>query len=150
MEHRISHKGMDELLKQLEDDYVKAVKDNESTTVEGFIEKFLYDSWDYNEQNIDKIKSVLSRYKSGEIYQRIFSSAFKEMVDHLQVKLEHLDQDKVYPVLHSNQGASLLVAFVDGLVIQYYLGVYDADQLREMTPYVKRVILQALRTEVDG
>ncbi|MFG6115653.1 hypothetical protein ACGTN9_10715 [Halobacillus sp. MO56] len=150
MEHRISHKGMDELLKQLEDDYVKAVKGNESTTVEGFIEKFLYDSWDYNEENIENIKSVLSRYKQGEIYQRTFSGAFNEMVDHLQVKLEQLDEDKVYPVLHSNQGASLLVAFVDGLVIQYYLGVYDADQLREMTPYLKRVILQALKTEAHG
>ncbi|WP_268744476.1 hypothetical protein [Thalassobacillus devorans] len=40
MEHRISHKGMDELLKQLEDDYVKAVKGNESKTVEDFIETF--------------------------------------------------------------------------------------------------------------
>ncbi|WP_173915275.1 hypothetical protein [Halobacillus sp. Marseille-Q1614] len=147
MEHRISHQGMDELLKQLEDDYVKAVKGNESTTVEGFIEQFLYDSWDYNDRNIENIKSVLSRYTSGEIYKGTFSGAFNEMIDHLQVKLEQLDPDMGYPVLHSNHGASVLVAFVDGLVIQYYIGTYDVDQLREMTPYFKRIILQALQTE---
>ncbi len=44
----------------------------------------------------------------------------------------------------------MLVAFVDGLVIQYYIGVYEVAQLREMTPYLKRVLLQALRTEDEA
>ncbi|GGC77589.1 hypothetical protein GCM10007216_05160 [Thalassobacillus devorans] len=149
MEHRVSHQDMDELLKQLEDDYIKAVKDNDRATVERFIEKFLYDSWDYNEENIDSIKYVLKRYSNGEIAQGTFSGAFNEMVDHLQAKLERLDHEKEYAVLHTDKGASLLVAFVDGLVLQYYLDVYDVEQLKEMTPYLKQVILQALKTKGD-
>ncbi|WP_066173598.1 hypothetical protein [Bacillus marinisedimentorum] len=136
------------LLSQLEDDYVQAVKGNESVTVEDFIEQFLYDSWEYNVRNMDKLKRVLTRYESGDIDQGSFTKSFKKMVGHLQVKLAELDQDKAYPVLHSNHGASLLVAFVDGLIVQHYAGVYDADQLRDMTPYLQRVILGALKTEV--
>ncbi|WP_368505106.1 hypothetical protein AB3N04_05515 [Alkalihalophilus sp. As8PL] len=147
MADRDSHQGMDELLRQLEGDYIKAVKDNESTTVESFIEEFLYDSWDYNEENIENIKSVMSRYSNGKIHQGTFSKSFNKMLKHLKLKLEQLDSDMEYPVLHSNNGAALLVAFVDGLVIQYYIGVYDVNQLREMTPSIKRVILQALKTE---
>ncbi|UOQ45462.1 hypothetical protein MUN89_05810 [Halobacillus salinarum] len=149
MEHRISHKEMDGALKQLEDDYVQAVKSNESTTVEDFIEQFLYDSWTYNDQNLEYLKRVLERYTSGDIYPRTFIGAFNEMVDHLQVKLEQLDQNNDYPALHSKHGASLLVAFVDGLVIQYYVGVYSVEQLREMTPYLKIVILQALKADAE-
>lgn len=149
MAQHMSQQGMDELLKQLQDDYVKAVKGNESTNVEDFVEKFLYDSWDYNDQNIEMIKSVLSRYTTGEIYQGTFSASFNYMVEHLQVRLRQLDQDKVYPVLHSEDGASMLVALVDGLVLQYYIGIYDVDQLRRMTPYLKQVILQALKTRSD-
>lgn len=47
MEHRISSRNMDELLKGLEDNYVEAVRGNEATSVEEFVEQFLYDSWDY-------------------------------------------------------------------------------------------------------
>ncbi|WP_235062600.1 hypothetical protein [Thalassobacillus devorans] len=92
----------------------------------------------------------MSRYNQGEIHPGTFSSAFNEMVDHLLIKLQDLDQDKAYPVIHSDHGASMLVAFVDGLVIQYYIGVYEVAQLREMTPYLKRVLLQALRTEDEA
>jgi hypothetical protein len=147
MTQQMSRLGMDELLKQLEDDYIKAVKDNESTNIEDFIEQFLYDSWVFNEQNIEMIKRVLSRYTSGEINQGTFSSSFNFMVEQLQERLKQLDQNMVYPVLHSKNGASMLVAFVDGLVLQYYIGIYDIDELREMTPYLKRVILQMLKTE---
>ncbi|WP_181347669.1 hypothetical protein [Thalassobacillus sp. CUG 92003] len=150
MEHRISHQEMDRLLKQLEDDYVNAIRDDNSTNVEEFIEQFLYKSWTYNDQNIENIKRVLGRYKSGDIYQGVFSAAFNEMVDHLQIRLEQLDQDRDYPVLHSEHGASLLVAFVDGLIIQYYLGVYDIERLRKMTPHLTQVLLNALKREPDG
>ncbi|MEJ9306757.1 hypothetical protein ABEW33_27880 [Priestia megaterium] len=149
MKHRIPPDGMDELLEKLEDDYVKAVKNNESKSIEEFIEQFLYDSWTYNEQNMQNIKIVLSRYTSGEIYQGTLSESFNIMVDHLRVKLEQLDQEMHYPVLHSKHGASLLVAFVDGIVLQYYIGTYSADKLRELTPYLKNIILQALKTEGD-
>ncbi|WDL89798.1 hypothetical protein IUJ58_25955 (plasmid) [Priestia aryabhattai] len=149
MKHRIPPDGMDELLEKLEDDYVKAVKNNESKSIEEFIEQFLYDSWTYNEQNMQNIKIVLSRYTSGEIYQGTLSESFNIMVDHLRVRLEELDQEMRYPVLHSKHGASLLVAFVDGLVLQYYIGTYSADKLRELTPYLKNIILQALKTEGD-
>ena len=41
----------------------------------------------------------------------------------------------------------MLIAFVDGLVVQYFAGVYTVVQLKDMTPQVKQVVLQALRTE---
>jgi hypothetical protein len=141
------HNDMDEALKRLEDDYVKAVKENDSTNVEDFVERFLYDSWEYNDQNIEMIKSVLGRYSSGSISQGTFRSSFNYMTKELQVKLRQLDHDMDYPVLHSKDGASMLVAFVDGLVLQFYIGTYDVDDLRGMTPYLKRVILQMLKTE---
>ncbi|WEG17310.1 hypothetical protein PQ478_02065 [Alkalihalophilus pseudofirmus] len=147
MERRDSQQGMDKLLRQLESDYIKAVKDNENTTVEGFIEQFLYDSWDYNDKNLEDIKSVLGRYSDGEIYQGTFSKSFTEMLKHLKMKLQQLDSAMEYPVLHTNNGASLLVAFVDGLVIQYYVGIYNVEKLREMTSYIKSVILHALKAE---
>ncbi|WP_252315760.1 hypothetical protein [Sinobaca sp. H24] len=150
MKDRISHEGMDEILKKLEDDYIKAVKENESRSVEGFVEQFLYDSWTYNDENLQNIKTVLSRYSTGEVYSTTFIGAFNEMVDHLRLKLQELDAEKAYPALHHQHGASFLVAFVDGMVIQYFIGVYTVEQLREMTPYLKQVILQALRTEADG
>lgn len=150
MKDRISHEGMDEILKKLEEDYIKAVKENESRSVEEFVEQFLYDSWTYNDENLQNIKTVLSRYSTGEVYSTTFIGTFNEMVDHLRVKLQELDPEQAYPALHHQHGASILVAFVDGMVIQYFIGVYTVEQLREMTPYLKQVILQALRTEADG
>ncbi|WP_252315032.1 hypothetical protein [Sinobaca sp. H24] len=150
MKDRISHEGMDEILKKLEDDYIKAVKENESRSVEEFVEHFLYDSWTYNDENIQDIKTVLSRYSTGEVYSTTFIGAFNEMVDHLRAKLQELDTEQAYPALHNQHGASFLVAFVDGMVIQYFIGVYTVEQLREMTPYLKQVMLQALRTEAGG
>ncbi|SDW00091.1 hypothetical protein SAMN05421781_0041 [Marinococcus luteus] len=140
---------MDELLQQLEEDYVQAVKSNESKNIEDFVEQFLYDSWAYNENNIENIKSVLSRYTRNEIYRATFSGSFNEMVEHLQQKLKQLDQSGKYPVVHTNNGASVLVAFVDGLVIQYYVGIYSVSQLRSMTPFFKRLILEALKVEAE-
>jgi hypothetical protein len=148
MTQQKSQQGFDEALKRLEEDYVKAVNENESTNVEDFIEQFLYDSWEYNDQNIDMIKSVLGRYSSGRISQGTFRSSFNYMTEELHIKLRELDQEKIYPVLQSKDGASMLVAFVDGLVLQYYIGTYDVDDLKGMTPYLKRVILQMLKTEV--
>ncbi|WP_244199342.1 hypothetical protein [Halobacillus trueperi] len=147
MEHRISHRNMDELLKGLEDDYVKAVRGNKAKSVDAFVEQFLYDSWDYNDQNIETIKAVMSRYTQGEIYETTFSGAFNEMVDHVQEKLEELDSYKEYPVIQDGQGASILIAFVDGLVIQYFTGCCTVDQLKGLVPQHKKILLQALRTE---
>ncbi len=147
LKHRNTPDEMDELLEKLEEDYVKAVKKIESQRVEEFIEQFLYDSWNYNEKNIGNIRSVLSRYTSSEIHQRILAESFEVMVDHLRQRLIQLDQNMEYPVLHSTHGASILVAQVDGLVLQYYIGTYSADKLREMTPYLKSIILQGLKTK---
>lgn len=147
MEHRISHEDMDRILKQLEDDYVRALKENSSSTVEDFIEQFLYDSWEYNDRNIDLIKAVMSRYTQGEIYRTTFSGAFNEMVDHLQGKLTELDKEGRYPMIHTSYGASFLVSFVDGLVIQYFTGIYSVEDLKDLTPQLKKVILNALTTD---
>ncbi|MGG4549705.1 hypothetical protein ABER02_18325 [Rossellomorea marisflavi] len=150
MEHRITPYGMDELLIKLEEDYVCAIRNNEGKSVEDFIEHFLYDSWNYNEENMDIIKNVLGRFTSDESYQEILTESFNIMVDHLRERLVELDQAKNYPVLHSKHGASLLVACVDGLVLQYYLGIYSVDKLREMTPYLKSIILHGLKTKYEG
>ncbi len=144
MEQRITHEDMDSILKKLEDDYIEALDNNKCTTVEDFVEQFLTDSWDYNHQNMKLIKSVMSRYTQGEIYQYKFSGAFNEMVDHLQKKLADLDKVNTYPLVHSPLGASVLVAFVDGLVIQLFAGVYELEDLRKQTPALKSVILKAL------
>lgn len=148
MEHRIAHDNMDETLKKLENDYVKAVRDNEHQTVEGFIEQFLYDSWEYNDQNIDMIQSAMKKYAQGKIEKSTFQGAFNEMVDHLYDRLEELDEDKRYPMLHQPTGASILVALVDGLVIQYFTNVYSVEDLQSLTPHLKETILNALKTKV--
>jgi hypothetical protein len=57
------------------------------------------------------------------------------MVEQLQKKLKQLDQNMVYPVLHSKKP------------LCSSLSEMDADELRGMTPYLKRVILQILKTE---
>lgn len=147
MEHRISHEEMDQILQELEYDYVQALKDNEADTVEEFIEQFLYDSWEYNEKNMENIKLVFSRFAEGDIFSKTFGGAFNEMVDHLQEKLETLDQNGDYPVIRQGAGASLVVAFVDGLVIQYYTGAHSIEGLREKTPLLKNVLLNSLQAE---
>ncbi|EDL65612.1 hypothetical protein [Bacillus sp. SG-1] len=146
MEKTSSYTEMDANLKQLEDDYIEALDANGSRSVEDFIQKFLNDSWEYNQSNLEMIKSVMSRYTKGEISKSTFSESFSRMVNHLQKKLSVLDENNDFPLLHTSLGASVLVSFVDGLVIQYYAGVYSVEDLRQLTPHLKSVILNALST----
>ncbi|MFC7319573.1 hypothetical protein [Halobacillus campisalis] len=147
MNQNISHEEMDSILANLEGEYIRALNGNDSTNIEEFVEQFLYDSWDYNDRNIESIQKVMSRYSGGEIHANTFAGSFQKMVDHLQKKLASLDEDDQYPMVHSPLGASILVAFVDGLVIQYYTAVYTVDDLKEATPHFKQIILNALRME---
>ncbi|KGP73422.1 hypothetical protein [Pontibacillus yanchengensis] len=147
MEHRISHDNMDDILKKLEDDYIQVLVQNESTTVEDFIEQFLYDSWDYNHQNMDLIKAVMRRYSQGDVHPVTFSGAFKEMADHLQKNLAQLDHEHNYPMLHTGLGTTTLVAIIDGMVVQYYTGTYSIEDLKNKTPQLKSMILNALSTQ---
>ncbi|MYL19529.1 hypothetical protein GLW04_06465 [Halobacillus litoralis] len=147
MENRISHQNMDELLEKLEDDYLSALKHNDSKSVDEFIDQFLYDSWEYNDRNMEDIKEVMGRYTEGGIKVRTFSGAFNEMVDYLKETLESLDPSGEYPLLHTPYGASALVAFVDGLIIQYFTGVYTVDDLKEITPGLKQMLLTTLAAE---
>lgn len=140
---------MDHLLEELEKDYINAVENNANENVEAYIEQFLYDSWIYNHANIHKIKSVLSRYADGEINQQVFSESFSKMVEHLHVRLMQLDKAKEYPLLHAQNAASLFVALIDGLVVQYYVGIYSTDHLKAMTPTLKKVIVQTLKMQVE-
>ncbi|SIS46271.1 hypothetical protein [Salimicrobium flavidum] len=96
-------------------------------------------------RTIENIKLVFSRYVEGDINVRTFGGAFNEMVDHLQRKLENLDQNGDYPGIHSGEGASLLVAFVDGLIVQYYTGAHDIEALNDKTPFLKSVLLNSLQ-----
>ncbi|WP_409254071.1 hypothetical protein V1502_09285 [Bacillus sp. SCS-153A] len=148
MNKQVSNTDIDDLLKRLEDDYIKALDSNECSTVEGFIQQFLDDSWEYNQSNIDMITSVMSRYTKGELKKTTFSESFSRMVNHLQKKLSKLDADKEYPLIHSDLGASVLVSFVDGLVIQYYIGVYSAGDLKKLSSQLKQVVLNALKTPI--
>ncbi len=136
------------VLQQLEHDYVKAIDDNQSTTVEHFIEQFLYDSWTYNDQHLADIQLVLRHYSGQTMDPGTFNRSFQYMVQCLQTKLEHLDQTREYPMLHTSYGASLLVATVDGLIVQYYASIYNVDQLRAMTPGLTTVVLQSLKIEI--
>lgn len=138
---------MDEALKKLEEDYLDAVENNDSASVEEFIEAFLYDSWSYNERNLATIKTAMSRYSQQQIDVDTFSNSFKRMVDRVQEKLQELDGQSHYPVIQDGRGASLLIAFVDGLVIQYFAGTYTIEQLEKDTPYLMRAILQLLKAE---
>lgn len=140
-------KNAHDLLEKLRDDYIRSVKENDSRDVATFIETFLSSSWDYNEQHMDEIKAVFSSYENGELSKQTFSYLFNEMVKHLHSKLEKLDTEHDYPLLHTQDGAAIIVSLVDGLVVQYYISVYDVNNLKEMTPHLTRVILQALKTE---
>ena len=82
---------MDEALKKLEEDYLDAVENNDSDSVEEFIEAFLYDSWSYNERNLATIKTAMSRYSQQQIDVDTFSNSFKRMVDRVQEKLQELE-----------------------------------------------------------
>jgi hypothetical protein len=57
------------------------------------------------------------------------------MVEQLQERLKQLDQDMVYPVLHSMKP---LCSSLSEMVV---------DDLRGMAPHLKRVIQQMLKTE---
>lgn len=148
MEKTSSNIEMDANLKQLEDDYIEALNANESSTIEDFIQQFLYDSWEYNQSNLEMIKSVMSRYTKGEISKSTYSESFSRMVNHLQKKLSELDVNNDFPLIHSGLGASVLVSFVDGLVIQFYAGVYSIEELNQFTPHYKNVLLNALKTPI--
>ncbi|PFA63207.1 hypothetical protein CN378_19505 [Bacillus sp. AFS015802] len=136
--------AIDSGLKKLEDDYIRALNLNESNTIEQFIETFLYDSWNYNEQNMELIKSVMGRFSRGDIHQTTFSQSFDRMITHLHEKLSTVDQDRNFPIVHSKTGASILVSFVDGLIIQYFAGIYSVGDLRKQTPQLKESILNAI------
>lgn len=140
-------KNPHDILKKLESDYIQSVKENDSADVETFLESFLLSSWDYNEQNMNDIKAVFSSYEKDIVSKPTFRRLFNEMVKHLHIKLEELDKNGDYPLLHTQDGAAIIVSLVDGLVVQYYISVYDVENLKEMTPHLTRVILQALKTE---
>lgn len=127
-----------DFLNELEKDYIASVKENTSETIEDFIESFLYNSWEYNEQKIKKIQTVFSRYSSGELSKETVSSSFNRMLNCLEQKLKELDKDKNYPIIHTGKGASLIVSLVDGLIVQYFLGVYTIDRLQDLTPQLKK------------
>lgn len=143
----MSTENANEVLEQLKDDYIQSVKENKSNDVPGFIETFLSSSWDYNEQHLDEIRTVFSSYEKGVLSKETFSNLFNEMVKHLHLKLEELDTAHEYPLLHTQDGAAIIVSLVDGLILQYYVNVYEINDLKRMTPHLTRVILQALKTE---
>jgi hypothetical protein len=76
-----------------------------------------------------------------------FSTAFKDMITPIQRKLEELDKDIHFPMIHTTRGASFLVALVDGLVIQYYVGIFEIDQLKEMSPHLTSIILNGFKAK---
>ncbi|GAB2481003.1 hypothetical protein GCM10008929_03190 [Alkalibacterium psychrotolerans] len=141
-----AHNAQD-LLEKLRDDYIQSVRENDSDDVATFIERFLLSSWHYNEQHMNDIKAVFSSYEQGQLSKQTFSHLFNEMVKHLHSKLEKLDTKHDYPLLHTQDRAAIIVSLVDGLVVQYYISAYDVNDLKEVTPHLTPVILQALKTE---
>ena len=127
MGHTSSKNRMDEALGKLEEDYLDAVDNNQSNSVEAFVEAFLHDSWSYNERNLATIKTAMSRYSQQQIDVDTFSSSFQRMVDRVQEKLQGLDEGGRYPVIQEGRGASLMIAFVDSERI--YVSLFDVRAL---------------------
>lgn len=138
---------MNQHLSELKEEYIRSIEEDDSDSLDEFLSGFLSRSWEYNSQNMEKIRTVFADYERGDIPEDNFSASFKEMNLCLREKLRELDPGKNYPLLHSKEGVSLVVSLVDGLVLQYYIGLYDIEELNNRTSNLKNVLLHALKAE---
>lgn len=138
---------MNEHLSELKEEYITSIEEDHSGSLDTFLSGFLSRSWDDNRQNMEKIKAVFADCERGDIPEDTFSESFKEMTLCLSEKWRELNPGKNYPLLHSKEGVSLVVSLVDGLVLQYYIGLYDIEELNNRTSKVKNVLLHALKAE---
>ncbi|WP_270182251.1 hypothetical protein [Alkalihalobacillus sp. CinArs1] len=132
---------MNENLSRLMLDYENAIDCCEGETVPEFIENFIYGSMDYNKDNFDKIQAEMSKQAQNK-EPKEFKRAFDEMLLYLRDKFIELDPQKEYWALHYREGVSAFVAMIDGLVIQYFSGLYSVDDLKERSKLFSDIIIR--------
>lgn len=131
---------MNENLYKLTMDYEHAIDNCEGSTVPEFIYNFIYGSMDYNKENLDRLKEEMSKQAQNHEPEE-FKRAFDEMLLYLRDKFIDLDPDNEYWPLHYREGVSAFVAMIDGLVIQYFSGLYSVDDLKERSLFFADTIV---------
>ncbi|WLR60140.1 hypothetical protein [Guptibacillus hwajinpoensis] len=131
---------MNKNLYQLTQEYEKFTDDCKGETVPEFVENFIYGSMDYNEQNLPKLTEEMGKQAKNQEPEE-FKRAFDEMLLYLRDRFMALDPDKEYWLLHYREGVSAFVAMIDGLIVQYFSGLYTVEELKERTPLFAAVIL---------
>ncbi|MFK3958880.1 hypothetical protein [Guptibacillus hwajinpoensis] len=131
---------MNKNLYQLTQEYEKFTDDCKGETVPEFVENFIFGSMDYNEQNLPKLTEEMGKQAQNQEPEE-FKRAFDEMLLYLRDRFMALDPDKEYWPLHYREGVSSFVAMIDGLIVQYFSGLYTVEELKERTPLFAAVIL---------
>ncbi|MCA0171974.1 hypothetical protein [Bacillus sp. RAR_GA_16] len=131
---------MNQNLYQLTREYETFTDECEGQTVPEFVENFIYGSMDYNEENLPKLTEEMGKQAQGHDPEN-FKKAFDEMLLYLRDRFVALDPDKEYWPLHYREGVSAFVAMIDGLIVQYFSGLYSVEDLKERTPLFAAIIL---------
>ncbi len=131
---------MNQNLYRLTQEYEKFTDECMGETVPEFVENFIYGSMDYNEENLPKLTEEMGKQAQNHEPEE-FRRAFDEMLLYLRNRFVALDPNKEYWPLHYREGVSAFVAMIDGLIVQYFSGLYTVDDLKERTPLFAAVIL---------
>lgn len=131
---------MNQNLYYLTQEYEKFTDECEGENVPEFVENFIYGSMEYNDVNLPKLTEEMSKQAQNKEPEE-FKRAFDEMLLYLRDRFVSLDPDKKYWPLHYREGVSAFVAMIDGLVVQYFSGLYSVDDLKERTPLFAAIIL---------
>ncbi|MBN8207859.1 hypothetical protein JI666_03750 [Bacillus sp. NTK071] len=131
---------MNQNLYFLTQEYEKFTDECEGESVPEFVENFIYGSMEYNDVNLPKLTEEMSKQAQNKEPEE-FKRAFDEMLLYLRDRFVALDPDKKYWPLHYREGVSAFVAMIDGLVVQYFSGLYSVDDLRERAPLFAAIIL---------
>ncbi|WP_377888909.1 hypothetical protein [Alkalihalobacillus sp. R86527] len=132
---------MNENLYRLTLEYEDAIDCCKGETVPEFIENFIYGSMDYNKDNFDKLQAEMSKQAQNQEPEE-FKRAFDEMLLYLRDKFIELDLKQEYWALHYREGVSAFIAMIDGLVIQYFSGLYSVDDLKERSQLFADIIVK--------
>ncbi|TKD71279.1 hypothetical protein [Pseudalkalibacillus hwajinpoensis] len=131
---------MNQNLYYLTQEYEKFTDECKGDSVPEFVENFIYGSMEYNDVNLPKLTEEMSKQAQNKEPEE-FKRAFDEMLLYLRDRFVALDPYKKYWPLHYREGVSAFVAMIDGLVVQYFSGLYSVDDLKERTPLFAAIIL---------
>ena len=131
---------MNENLYRLTQEYENFTDECAGENIPEFVENFIYGSMDYNEENLPKLTEEMGKQAQSQEPEE-FKKAFDEMLLYLRDRFVALDPNKEYWPLHYREGVSAFVAMIDGLIVQYFSGLYSVEALKERTPLFAAVIL---------